>query len=215
MKPAPVAPAAPEPPERVPVTTPPWKPAPEAPRSASSRRAWLTITASSPARVWIDGSPVGQTPLENVRIAPGVHEIAFVRDGERSAETIEIRAGEHKRVSQDTSDGAPLTPSSPAAGDGLDQAAVQRTIRSNSPAVRDDCWQRAVSARAPDAPGSARVNVTITVAPSGAVQSVDSAGVPAAYPQLAGCIEAKVSAWRFPSARGETVVNVPFVFVTE
>jgi serine/threonine-protein kinase len=200
--------------ERVPVTTPPWKPAPEAQR-ASARRAWLTITASSPARVWIDGSPVGQTPLENVRIAPGVHEIAFVRDGERSAETIEIRAGEHKRVSQDSNAGTPLTPSAAATGDGLDQAAVQRTIRSNSPAVRDDCWQRAVSSRAPGAPGSARVNVTITVAPSGDVRSVDSAGVPAAYPQLAGCIEAKVSAWRFPSARGETVVNVPFVFVTE
>ncbi|HEU4580651.1 MAG TPA: protein kinase [Polyangiaceae bacterium] len=205
---APVAPEAPA--ERVPVTTPPWKPAREAQRSAAPRRAWLTITASSPAQVWIDGRPVGQTPLEDVRIAPGVHEIAFVRDGERSAEMVEIRAGEHKRVSQESGD-----PSPSAGGDGLDQAAVQRTIRSNSPAVRDDCWQRAVSARAPDAPGSARVNVTITVAPSGAVQSVDSAGVPAAYPQLAGCIEAKVSAWRFPSARGETVVNVPFVFVTE
>jgi serine/threonine-protein kinase len=193
-------------PERVPVTTPPWKPARESTRAASSRRAWLTITASSPAEVLIDGAPLGQTPLQDLVVEPGVHEIAFVRDGERSAETVELRAGEHKRVSQD---------SLAAPGSGLDQASVQRTIRSNSPAVRDDCWQPAVSARAPDAPTSARVNVTITVSPSGEVQSVDSSGVPAAYPQLSRCIETKVRTWKFPSARGETVVNVPFVFITE
>ena len=204
LAPAKPAPAAPS--ERVPVTAPPWKTGRQAQGAASSRRAWLTITSSSPAQVFVDGAPLGRTPLEDVRIAPGVHEVAFVRDGVRSAERVEIRAGEHKRVSQD---------SQPAAGDGLDQAVVQRTIRSNSPAVRDDCWQPAVSARTPDAPPSARVNVTITVSPSGDVQSVDSAGVPAAYPQLSRCIETKVSAWKFPSARGETVVNVPFVFVTE
>jgi hypothetical protein len=143
-----------------------------------------------------------------------VHEIAFVRDGERSAETVELRAGERKRVSLAPS-AAPPAPSAAATGDGLDQAAVQRTIRGNSPEVRDDCWQRAVNARSSAAPSSARVNVTITVAPSGDVRSVDSSGVPAAYPQLSRCIEAKVSAWKFPSARAETVVNVPFVFVTE
>ena len=163
----------------------------------------------------MDGASLGRTPLEDVAIAPGVHEIAFVRDGERSAETVELRAGEHKRVAQSTTAGTARVASPPETGSGLDQAAVQRTIRSNSPEVRDDCWQRAVSARSPGAPTSARVNVTIRVAPSGDVQSVDSAGVPSAYPQLSGCIEAKVSAWKFPSARGETVVNVPFVFVTD
>jgi hypothetical protein len=175
----------------------------------------LTITSSSPADVLLDGAPLGQTPLEDVLLEPGVHEIAFVHGGERSAETVELRAGEHKRVSLAPTAGTARTPTPPATGDGLDQATVQRTIRSNSPEVRDACWQRAVSARASGAPTSARVNVTITVAPSGDVQTVASSGVPAAYPQLSHCIEAKVSAWKFPGARAETVVNVPFVFVTE
>jgi serine/threonine-protein kinase len=201
--------------DRVPVTAPPWKPAREPQRAASSRRAWLTITASSPAEVLVDGASIGRTPIEDFVIEPGVHEVAFLRDGERSAETLELRAGERKRVSLAPSPETARSSSPAASGDGLDQASVQRTVRNNSPAVRDDCWQRAVGARAPGAPSAARVNVTITVMPSGEVQSVGSSGVPAAYPQLSHCIEEKVSAWKFPGARGETVVNVPFVFVTE
>jgi hypothetical protein len=60
-----------------------------------------------------------------------------------------------------------------------------------------------------------RISATITVAPSGRVRSVATSGASAAYPDLPGCIEDKVRAWTFPRALGETVVNVPFVFVSE
>jgi hypothetical protein len=57
------------------------------------------------------------------------------------------------------------------------------------------------------------VPVTITVEPSGVVQSVVTEAQPAGYPELRHCIEKRVSAWRFPSARADTVVSVAFVFV--
>ncbi|MEO8183134.1 MAG: protein kinase [Deltaproteobacteria bacterium] len=178
------------------------------PRLRSSP-AWLTITASAPSNVLLDGHPLGTTPLADVTIEPGVHEVTFLRDGERSTQTVPIRAGEHKRVA------ASLEPAAAALGDGLDEAAVQRTLRSYGPSVRDICWERALSNRSPADPTSVRVSATITVNPSGRVQSVETSGAPAAYPDLSRCIEGKVGAWTFPRARAETVVNVPFVFVVE
>jgi hypothetical protein len=100
-------------------------------------------------------------------------------------------------------------------GDGLDEAAVQRTLRRYGSSVRDECWERALATRAPGDPTTVRVSVAIVVAPSGSVQSVTTSGTPAAYPDLPQCIEDKVRAWTFPSALGETVVNVPFVLVAE
>lgn len=98
-------------------------------------------------------------------------------------------------------------------GAGLDATAIQRTVRRYSPAVRQNCWQRALNARAPGVPSSAKVTAQITVEPSGRVQSVQVSGAPRGYPGLAGCIESSVRGWAFPRAAGETVTNVPFMFV--
>ena len=100
-----------------------------------------------------------------------------------------------------------------AAGVGLDATAIQRTVRKYSPAVRQNCWQRALNARAPGVPSSAKVTATITVDSSGKVQSVTAAGAPRGYPGLAHCIEDAVRGWAFPRSMGETVTNVPFMFV--
>jgi hypothetical protein len=96
---------------------------------------------------------------------------------------------------------------------GLDATAVQRTVRRYSPAVRQNCWQRALSARAPGVPTSAKVSATITIDPSGRVQAVSVAGAPRGYPSLARCIETSVKGWQFPRAASQTVTNVPFMFV--
>jgi len=154
--------------------------------------------------VLLDGAAIGTTPLEDVAIEAGAHEITFLRDGQRNAETVQIRPGEHKRID------ARLEP---ARGDGLDEASVQRVVRRYGPAVRDQCWQP-FSAQLPG-DTSVRVTATIRVEPSGRVQSVVSNGAPASYAELSRCVEERVSSWRFPSALGQTVVNVPFVFVTE
>jgi hypothetical protein len=100
-----------------------------------------------------------------------------------------------------------------ATGAGLDATAIQRTVRKYSPAVRQNCWQRALNARAPGVPSSAKVTATITVDASGKVQSVTAAGAPRGYPGLAHCIEEAVRGWAFPHSMGETVTNVPFMFV--
>jgi len=109
--------------------------------------------------------------------------------------------------------GAKSAGSGAAAGVGLDATAIQRTVRKYSPAVRQNCWQRALNARAPGVPSSAKVTATITVDSSGKVQSVTAAGAPRGYPGLAHCIEDAVRGWAFPRSMGETVTNVPFMFV--
>jgi predicted Zn finger-like uncharacterized protein len=98
-------------------------------------------------------------------------------------------------------------------GPGLEATAIQRTVRKYSPAVRQNCWQRALNARAPGVPSSAKVTATITVDSSGHVQSVTATGAPRGYPGLAHCIEEAVKGWSFPRSLGETVTNVPFMFV--
>jgi hypothetical protein len=100
-----------------------------------------------------------------------------------------------------------------SAGPGLEATAIQRTVRKYSPAVRQNCWQRALNARAPGVPSSAKVTATITVDASGRVQSVTASGAPRGYPGLAHCIEEAVKGWAFPRSLGETVTNVPFMFV--
>ncbi|MEO8183806.1 MAG: protein kinase [Deltaproteobacteria bacterium] len=100
-----------------------------------------------------------------------------------------------------------------AAGPGLEATAIQRTVRKYSPAVRQDCWQRALSARAPGVPSSAKVTATITVNAAGRVQSVTASGAPRGFPGLARCIEERVRDWAFPRSGGETVTSVPFMFV--
>jgi PEGA domain len=37
----------------------------------------LNINATPWASVWIDGNPVGDTPLGNLSITPGEHEVVF------------------------------------------------------------------------------------------------------------------------------------------
>jgi hypothetical protein len=100
-----------------------------------------------------------------------------------------------------------------SAGPGLEATAIQRTVRKYSPAVRQNCWQRALNARAPGVPSSAKVTATITVDAAGRVQSVTASGAPRGYPGLAHCIEEAVKGWAFPRSLGETVTNVPFMFV--
>ncbi|MBM4363143.1 MAG: AgmX/PglI C-terminal domain-containing protein, partial [Deltaproteobacteria bacterium] len=101
------------------------------------------------------------------------------------------------------------------AGGQLDGAAISRVISNFTPSVRRGCWQPALEARTADAPSSARVELTITVAPSGAVENVRSSGDPRGYPRLAACIESKVRSWKFPRSGGSTTVKVPFVFAAQ
>jgi predicted Zn finger-like uncharacterized protein len=96
---------------------------------------------------------------------------------------------------------------------GLDATTIQRTVRRYSPGVRQNCWLRALNTRAPGVPSSAKVSATITVDASGRVLDVSVSGAPRGYPGLGRCIEGNVKGWQFPRAAGQTITNVPFVFV--
>jgi hypothetical protein len=97
----------------------------------------------------------------------------------------------------------------------LDGAQVQSTVARYTGSVKRSCWQPALDSRDPNAPTSARVVVTITVAGSGSVQNVTTSGDPRGYPGLANCIAGRVRGWQFPPSSGSTTVNVPFVFAAQ
>jgi hypothetical protein len=100
-----------------------------------------------------------------------------------------------------------------AAGSGLDATAIQRTVRRYSPGVRQNCWLRALDARPPGVPTSAKLTATITVDASGRVLGVAVTGAPRGYPSLSRCVEGAVKSWQFPRSGAQTITNVPFMFV--
>jgi TonB family protein len=97
----------------------------------------------------------------------------------------------------------------------LDGVTIQKTVSRYTGSVKRSCWQPALDTRAKDAPSSARVSVTIHVAPGGNVSSVSSSGDPKGYRGLANCITSRVRGWQFPAAGAPTTVNVPFVFAAQ
>lgn len=90
---------------------------------------------------------------------------------------------------------------------GLSQEQLQSVVNRNRRSVSRKCLALVRS-------GSARVNVTITVSPSGSVASVATSGGKG-HAGLAGCVASRVRNWRFPTAGASTVVNVPFTFIAQ
>lgn len=76
---------------------------------ASSERARLQLTAEPPARVAVDGAPVGQTPLSSLELAPGSHEIVFENEllGERLSTRLTLSGKELARVHADFTSATP------------------------------------------------------------------------------------------------------------
>ena len=109
-------------------------------------------------------------------------------------------------------------PGTPGAATGkgkLDAAALQRTVARYKGSVKRGCWQPALQTRDENAPSSARINVSITVSPSGSVTGARTSGDPKGYRGLASCISSRVRGWRFPTSGETTTVNVPFVFASQ
>jgi hypothetical protein len=104
---------------------------------------------------------------------------------------------------------------SASTGQQLDSTTIQRTVSRYTGSVKRSCWQPALDTRTQDAPTSARVNVTITVGPSGSVQNASTSGEPQGYRGLASCIGSRVRGWQFPASGGTTTINVPFVFAAQ
>jgi hypothetical protein len=107
-------------------------------------------------------------------------------------------------------------PSGAVQGTGqLDGSQIQSTVSRYTGSVKRACWQPALDTRDKDAPTTARVNVAITVLPSGSVSNAAVGGDPKGYRGLSQCISSRVRGWQFPPSGDSTTVNVPFVFAAQ
>ena len=103
-------------------------------------------------------------------------------------------------------------PSTPTGGGTLSQGEIQGVVAQNQPLVKRKCWQPALESRAANGPSNARVNGSIVIGASGAVETASASGAERDFPGLAACIAARMKNWKFPSSGSSTPVNVPFVF---
>jgi hypothetical protein len=110
--------------------------------------------------------------------------------------------------------GPAATPGAPPPGGGgqLSQGEISAVVSQNQPLVKRKCWQPAIDARPPNGPTTARVNGSITISASGAVDSAAASGAEKDFPGLSSCIQGRMKGWKFPPSGGSTTVNVPFVF---
>jgi predicted Zn finger-like uncharacterized protein len=107
-------------------------------------------------------------------------------------------------------------PSGAVQGTGqLDGGQIQSTVARYTGSVKRACWQPALDTRDKDAPTTARVNVAITVLPSGSVSNAAVGTDPKGYRGLSQCISSRVRGWQFPPSGDSTTVNVPFVFAAQ
>jgi len=91
----------------------------------------------------------------------------------------------------------------------LDGDGVRATVTTNKPKLQR-CYERAI--RGQQSPPSVRLDVTVTVAPSGRVKKVTSEG--SGPGGLAECVEASVRRWRFPESAEGGPARFPIVFST-
>jgi hypothetical protein len=96
---------------------------------------------------------------------------------------------------------------SPSGGGAFDQAAIERVVNSRKAGVKRTCLERSNSTAS-----STKVTATITIAASGAVQNVSTAGDD---PTVAKCIENQLRNWSFPPPGEVKTVQIPFVFVRQ
>lgn len=99
----------------------------------------------------------------------------------------------------------------PWASKSLSHAEVRKIVSAQRGSLDRRCWQPALLSAPAGAPSTVRVSVTLTIAPTGQVRSVETSGAPK-HPGLGKCVSDAVSLWRFPKAEGSTTVTVPLVF---
>jgi len=88
---------------------------------------------------------------------------------------------------------------------------ITATVEHNRAFLRSKCWQPALESRSKPGSAKARVEASLTIAPSGAVEAVKTVE-DESFPGLSQCIQDAVKSWTFPRARNQTTIDVPFVF---
>jgi TonB family protein len=96
----------------------------------------------------------------------------------------------------------------------LDQSDIERVVASQRASVRRACWDSAIAERSSNTPKSAKVTVSISIAPSGNVSNASATGGDG-YPGLASCVAQRVRTWKFPPSAGTSRATIPFSFVVQ
>jgi TonB family protein len=86
--------------------------------------------------------------------------------------------------------------------------ALATAVRRHDGALHHKCNAR-LSGR------SARVQLRLTIAPSGSVSSATATPQPPSETGLASCVESAARDWRFSAASGASEVQIPFVFAIQ
>lgn len=98
--PHPGAPAKPAPQLPPPVPAPPPAPDPTPPRPLPQpRKGKLSVYAEPWAEIYIDGRAYGQTPLADLSLSSGSHEVVLIYKKQRFTQTVKIKAGRIERLS--------------------------------------------------------------------------------------------------------------------
>jgi len=92
----------------------------------------------------------------------------------------------------------------------LTEGEISGVVNRNKPGISRRCWDPAFDASDGHVK-SAKVTATVTIGPSGSVQSV-SAGGGDAFPGLASCVAGSIRGWQFPASDGPTNTVIPFGF---
>lgn len=160
----------------------------------------------------VDDAATRTQPGKSTGAKPGATSAASAKDAEKVAEGLKGLSG---LQGLDGPSSGPSASTAAAGGKPLESAQIQRVVTQYQTSVKRGCWQPALMSRDKDAPSSARVTVSITVAGSGAVTNATTGGDPKGYSGLSTCISQKVRGWTFPRSSGTTTVNVPFVFAAQ
>lgn len=179
-------------------------PSKDAPTSAASASA-------SAAKVVAAPSISASEPLVVASAAPGANATKASAGKARTASAKSAGTGELAGFAAPNV-GGPSGASALAKGE-LSAGEISGVVERNRPLIKRRCWQPELEIRkAMGFAGSARVNASFTIGPSGSVQSASASGAENDYPGLSSCIAARIREWKFPPSSGSTPVNVPFVF---
>lgn len=113
---------------------------------------------------------------------------------------------------QPTPGGPSASDPPPSGGGALTEGEINGVVSRNKPMITRRCWLPAYDARSSGAPTTAKVSVSLKVAPSGSVSSVSAGGSETHYPGLASCVAGSVKGWTFPPSDEGATINIPFSF---
>lgn len=173
------------------------------------------LGASPPPPPKGDGATNPETPQANASAATGPTGQGGVARGP-SGTTSTAKSSDGSPIDKtgfQPTPGGPSTSDPPPSGGGaLTEGEINGVVSRNKPIITRRCWTPAYDARASNAPSTAKVSVSLKVAPSGSVSSVSAGGSETHYPGLASCVAGSVKGWSFPPSDEGATINIPFSF---